>query len=143
MTLSTNVNNGPISKPSSKAGAILQLAILRFQSEWSFKLNSRKKFKYYVNSHKKPYLGFSFTEVKSDSSRCTLRFEQRDNISGQTYVILTGLGRVIRLVVNVEWSDSPMINDIFTSTLREIQNEERLDCFKVILTELDKVVVDD
>lgn len=143
MTSSIHVNIGPINKPSSKAGAILQLAILRFQSEWSFKLNSRRKFKYYVNSHKKPYLGFSFTEVKSDSSRCTLRFEQRDNLSGQTYVTLTGMGRIISLVVQVEWGDMPAINDIFTSTLREIRDEERLDCFKIILTELDNAVIDD
>lgn len=56
---------------------------------------------------------------------------------------LTGLGRIVRLVVYVEWSDSPMINDIFTSTLREIYNEEGLNCFKIILTELDNAVIDD
>lgn len=142
MTLPTSVNTGPISKPSSKAGAILQLAILRFQSEWSFKLNSRKKFKYYVSSHKKPYLGFSFTEIKRESSRCTLRFEQRDNLSGQTYVTLTGLGKIVRLVVQVQWSEEPIINDIFTSILNEIEDEINMEPFKIILMEFDKTVKD-
>ena len=137
MSETTYVKNQPIKIPISKSSAILQIAIMRFNSEWSLKLSRSKKFKYYANAHRKPHLGFSFTEIKQTSPRNKLKFEKIDNASGCVHVTLSGEKASGSLNVNVEWSEVPEISDIFISTINKIrQDRKELNSFVPILTEL-------
>ena len=137
MSQNTYVKNEPIKIPISKSSAILQIAIMRFNSEWALRLSRSKKFKYYANAHRKPHLGFSFTEIKQAPPRNELKFEKRDNTSGCVHVTLSGDNISGSLNVNVEWSKTPEISDIFTSTINKIrQDRKELNSFVPILTEL-------